>query len=230
LEAGTDSPKARAALETMCERYHPPVLAYLQLRGLASETAEDLAQDFFANLVAGDELKAPENIRGSFTSYLRKALENRLRMHLRAGRAAKRGGGLEHRSIESDPAVLHESPLVQDLDAADLFDRICIRHHFDLALETLEQRYRERGKQERFTALKPFLADHGDYDTASTQLGMGRDYVRVAVKRLRDDFRSAFAALAADTAGPEQQEEEVRRWFQSLSEGAGLRLDRSTRP
>ena len=39
---------ARAALESLCRTYRPPVLAYIRSRGYRSDVAEDLTQSFFA--------------------------------------------------------------------------------------------------------------------------------------------------------------------------------------
>ena len=52
LAAGrSDTPRAQAALETLCQSYWPPLYAYARRRGHSPEDAQDLTQEIFARLL-----------------------------------------------------------------------------------------------------------------------------------------------------------------------------------
>jgi RNA polymerase sigma-70 factor (ECF subfamily) len=46
-----DAPDAAAALEALCRTYYPPLYAYVRRRGHAPADAQDLTQEFFAQLL-----------------------------------------------------------------------------------------------------------------------------------------------------------------------------------
>ena len=48
---GSDSPRARAALETLCATYWYPVYAFIRRAGSSSEDARDLTQEFFLRVL-----------------------------------------------------------------------------------------------------------------------------------------------------------------------------------
>ena len=51
LRSRGEQADARAALESLCRTYRPPVLAYIRARGHAPDVAEDLAQGFFVSFI-----------------------------------------------------------------------------------------------------------------------------------------------------------------------------------
>jgi len=71
------SPEARAAMEEFAARYRQPTYAYLAAIVRNPEEAEELAQGFFADVVASGRLLARvDRSRGSFRPYLKQALRN----------------------------------------------------------------------------------------------------------------------------------------------------------
>jgi len=50
------SARAAAALETLCRAYWPPLYAFIRRRGYNPEEAQDLTQEFFAELLERNDL------------------------------------------------------------------------------------------------------------------------------------------------------------------------------
>src|SRR5262245_22978018 len=74
--SGTAAPERRAALETLCASYWPPVYAFVRRQGAEPAHAEDLTQAFFARLLETDGLGSADPERGRFRSYLLGALRH----------------------------------------------------------------------------------------------------------------------------------------------------------
>ena len=71
LEAGDPAaPEARAALEGLCRDYWYPLYAFVRRKGHDPETAQDLVQGLFADLLERDDLRGLEPQRGRFRSFL----------------------------------------------------------------------------------------------------------------------------------------------------------------
>src|SRR6266853_1682596 len=71
LAAGrAGSPAAAAALEKLCRTYWYPLYSYIRRRGYNEHDAEDLAQEFFARLLARNYPGQADPRRGKFRSFL----------------------------------------------------------------------------------------------------------------------------------------------------------------
>ena len=115
LKAGPDSEAARQALEALCRAYWFPVYALIRRRGLDAETARDFTQGFFVQFLARDGFARVCRERGSFRSYLSRAVHHYIADEWDRARTQKRGGeyelvrfdspGLEERYLEA-PAGL----------------------------------------------------------------------------------------------------------------------------
>src|ERR1035441_1630269 len=101
LRARGESPAAQSALGELCEAYYAPVLAFIRQSGCRQEAARDLAQGFFARLLAGGGLDTVQPGRGLFRSFLLGAVKHFLADQHDRAQAAKRGGGQVVVSIEA---------------------------------------------------------------------------------------------------------------------------------
>src|SRR4030095_14930648 len=76
LRARGETPEARAALSELCEAYYAPVLRFLCREGRKEDEARELAQDFFARVLAGSGFDEADPERGRFRSYVLGALKH----------------------------------------------------------------------------------------------------------------------------------------------------------
>ena len=119
----TDSCRGRAALETLCSLYWPPLYAYVRRRGYTPHDAQDLTQAFFARLLEKDYLQAVDPRKGKFRSFLLVALRHALSDQRDRAMAAKRGGGAEVLSLDADEAEgRYRLEPIERLDAQTIYD------------------------------------------------------------------------------------------------------------
>ena len=187
---------AAAALSELCEIYYEPVVSFLRREGRAEDEARDLAHSFFQELLKGG-LGRPDPERGKFRSYLLGALKNSLGKKRSAGRAAKRGAGVEHVSLTKAEVEggLQGKESKRDFD----FDRDWALALIARALSNLEAE--NEAKSEQFNILKPWL-DGGAMTTqvaVASELGISESAVKVAVHRLRVRFRELIRKEVAET-------------------------------
>jgi hypothetical protein len=92
-----DSPEAAEALETLCRTYWYPLYAYVRRCGYRPEDAQDLTQDFYAQLLAKDFVARADPLKGRFRSFLLAGLKHLLSHDREKARRLKRGGRPHHR-------------------------------------------------------------------------------------------------------------------------------------
>lgn len=222
LAARSESaPRARAALETLCEMYWPALYAYLRRCGCGRDEAEDVVQGFFARLLEKGDLAKIAPDRGRFRSYLLASVKHFLANERDRARAAKRGGGKRVFSLDIDAA---ESQFTTQPSQARtpkaVFDRQWALTLLDHVRDTLRDEFTASGKGKRFEHLLPFLDGEptNSHRAVAAALGITENAVMVAVHRLRQRFRDLLRAEIAQTVTSEDEiNEEIRDLFQALS-------------
>jgi RNA polymerase sigma factor (sigma-70 family) len=223
LTAGrSDTPSAQAAIEQLCRTYWYPLYAYVRRRGHSVEDAQDSTQEFFARLLAGHWVGDADRAKGRFRTFLLTALSRFLANEWDHARAQKRGGGAV--AVPLDTAVA-ESRYCADTKNAlapdRLYDRQWAMTLLERTLTRLEAEHQRLGKSAEFAVLSPALtAERGTipYATMAAQLGLNETAVRMAVHRLRKQFREAFREEIAQTvANPNEVEEEIRYLLAALA-------------
>lgn len=220
--ARNDTPRARAALESLCQTYWPPLYAYVRRRGHKPEDAEDLTQEFFGHLLKHNAVAAVDRDKGRFRSFLLASLNHFLADEWDKARAQKRGGG---RVISFDPQAAET--WLTELTAKDLTPEKAFERRWAITLleqvyRRLEEEYCRQNKPSLFNRLRATLT--GDSRTApdaelAGDLGMTEGAVKVAVHRLRQRYRALLREAISDTvAGPEEMEDELRHLFRTLAD------------
>src|SRR5512142_1352886 len=64
-----ESPQSTEAMETLCRAYWLPLYAYVRRLGHSVEDAQDLTQEFFAQLLARKAVAKADPARGRFRSF-----------------------------------------------------------------------------------------------------------------------------------------------------------------
>jgi DNA-directed RNA polymerase specialized sigma24 family protein len=208
--AGTE--EARKAL---CEKYWPPIYAFLRTKRKSPHDAEDLTQSFFAHLLTDDQMKNVHPTKGKFRSFLLACLGHYVENIRVAGKAQRRGGGQEHVPLNMDTAETHYQPEPADFrDPAKIYERRWALTLIEGVLQRLKEDYQGKGKTEFINALLPHLngdAERGDYSAAAVKLQMSEPAVRTAVSRLRGDFRDLLRSEVALTVeDPAEIDDEIR--------------------
>jgi len=208
--------QAKAALSELCEIYYHPVMSFIERRTGESDSARDLAHAFFESLLTREHLGSPDPERGRFRTYLLGAVKHFLATQYQKDLTAKRGGGVEHTSIE-----IHEISSAPD-DSLQ-FDRDWANALILRAHAALERDMIDAGNQHQFEILRPFLdgGPQSSREEACNALGFSTNALNVAIHRLRDRFRTHVRAeVAATTADPANVHDEFRHLLAVLMQNA----------
>ena len=200
----------RLALSELCRLYWPPLYAFLRRSGSSRADAEDLVQGFLADLLSRGDVARADRDRGRFRTFLLSSLKNFASKQRERAAAQKRGGHLQHLSLER--------PFSFDFEAAErayrfepsdrrtpeaVFERQYALALLGRVLEDLGQSEREAGRGDWFASLKPLLttggADAGlSYVDVAATLGTTPGAVKTAASRLRRRYREALDRALAD--------------------------------
>jgi len=215
------SAEAEAALERLCRIYWWPLYAFLRRRGYEHHEAEDLTQEFFARLLAKDFLRAVDQSKGKFRSYLLASMENFLAKQWRRAKAQKRGGGLQFVSLDADLVESRYAQVATATTSAEkVFEQQWALTVLDQVVSRLREEFRTNGKKSEFEALKTFLTGErrtGAYAEMAEKLGTTEPAVKMIVYRMRQRYGELLhAELAQTVSRPEDVEEELRALFAAL--------------
>ncbi len=196
-----DTVDARAALESLCRAYRPPVLAYIRGRGYAPDVAEDLAQTFFEHFVEDAYQTVADPERGRFRAFLLTALKRFLINSDAEAHAIKRGGAVRMSTLPDDQPSVTDW-MVDSGSPERAFERDWALAILDTAMHRLRTEADEAGKRAMFDALHEFLTerpDEEDYARAAAALNLRRNTLAVAVHRLRHRLRELVREEIAQT-------------------------------
>ena len=217
-----DTTRARDALARLCQTYWHPLYAYVRRLGHSPHDAQDLTQEFFARLLAKHYLADADESRGRFRSFLLAALKHFLANEWEKARAQKRGGGQIPISI--DPVTAETGCHFEPADPATadkIFERRWALTLLDQVLRRLRREYAATGREALFEQLKPTLTEASRsvrYAEIAARLNTTEGAMKVAVHRLRQQYRELLRAEIAETvASPAEVEDELRNLFAALA-------------
>jgi DNA-directed RNA polymerase specialized sigma24 family protein len=221
LKAGHHAQDGRAALESLCRAYWPPIHAHLRRLGHSAHDAQDLTQEFFSRLLSGDTLAGVDRQKGRFRSWLLGALKHFLINARRAASAQKRGGGHEHFSIDADDAMLHAGWEPRDDLSPDIvYDRQWAQTVLRRVSARMSHAYEAAGQLPRYTALRCYLpGDAGApaYEVTADKLGLSPAAVKSAIYKIRQHYGVLLREeIAATVESPGDVEDEIRFFLTTL--------------
>ncbi len=191
------------AMERLCGRYWPPVYAFIRRRGHLPEEAKDLTQGFFAHLLDKRAFGEADPQCGKFRTYLLGAVKHFLSNEYQKSMAQKRGGGMEHWSIDAD---LVEASLAGELMETTTPETLFERQWARTVLADVQQRLRaefaKREKAALFDELQPLLTGGSldlRYADIAARHGGTTASVKMAVKRMRNRFAELLREAVVET-------------------------------
>jgi DNA-directed RNA polymerase specialized sigma24 family protein len=216
---GDDSQLRRKALSELCRAYWYPLYAFLRRSGRSVEDAQDLTQDFFAQLVDGTLLAEADPGRGKFRTLLLAGLKHLDANAWKASRTQKRGGTVEVVPLDLAMAEANWQAEPAGVLAEAAFDRAWANTVMDRAGAQLEQEYTAEGKAALFAELFPRLNGGRAADglaNAAARLGMTEAAVKMALSRMRPRYAEAVRAEIAETVGTHGDVQEELRYLLTI--------------
>ena len=206
------------ALETILTSYWKPVYKYIRLKWQASnEDAKDLTQGFFANAFEKDHFANYDAGKASFQTFLRTCLDGFVANERKAGSRLKRGGGMDHYSLDFAAAEdeLASHAMTPTLNPEDYFHREWVRWMFTLAVDAFRLRCLDSGRTVHFQLFERYDLSDDNADVSYASLGQefGLDHATVNnyLAAARRDFRRVvLEKLREITATDEEFRTEAR--------------------
>lgn len=215
--------QAQTALETLCRAYWYPIYVYVRRKGYGPDDAEDLTQEFFAQLISKHHLRKADRTKGRFRNFLLATLDYFLAREWSRAHRQKRGGRFAFTSL--DERTPEERYRLEPTDNNTPEKKFLQQWALTVVKQTMEALGREckaNGKDALFREVRKLLA--GDREPAayagiSQRLGMAETAVRQAVHRLRCRYGELLRSEIAQTVGgPEEVEEEMRALLGAVSQ------------
>jgi RNA polymerase sigma factor (sigma-70 family) len=222
LSAGGErSSLADSALTTLCETYWYPLYAYVRRQGYDADEAKDLTQAFFLRFLENKDVRTVRRERGRFRSWLLASIRHFLLNQSKHQRTLKRGGGQVALSLDFERAEGQFRHEPHDLATPDrMFDRRWALTLLNHILRQLQREWEDAGKGGTFQTLKACLTGdtpHGGYAELGQGLGVTEGAVKVAVHRLRRQFRRLLQEEIAKTVLTDAEvDEEMQHLFRAL--------------
>lgn len=222
VAARTDGAARRTALERLCRVYWPPVFGYLRRRGYTAADAQDITQEFFAELLEHDFLERSDPDKGRFRGFLIGALRRHLVQERTRRSAQKRGGEALVLDWSSPEARAHLEALAESAPGPDeAYERNWALALLARALDRLQAEQAAAGRAAQFARLKPCLQAGpatGDYAEIGRALGISRTQVALQVHRLNQRFVELVRREVAETvADPTEVASEMEHLRQALA-------------
>lgn len=220
--ADPDSPHAATALDALCRAYWYPLYAYVRRRGHSTPDAQDLTQEFFAQLLEHNWVARADRQKGRFRSFLLMAMKRFLANEWDKVKTEKRGGHVHLVPFPLEAAEARYAQEPADTSTPEqLYERQWALTLLESVLSQLRDDYARDGKEALFDALKPCLIGSQElqpYAVLAGGLRMTEGAVKVAVHRLRERYRERLKGEIAHTvASPVEVDGELRHLFRALA-------------
>jgi RNA polymerase sigma-70 factor (ECF subfamily) len=223
LAAGHGQPApAQRALETLCRAYWYPIYAYVRRKGYKPEEAQDLTQEFFAQLIAREHFRLADRNKGKFRGFLLSTLDYFLAREWTRAHRQKRGGQFTFISMDEHPPEERYQLEPADRETPETnFLRQWALAVLKQAMNALQRECEANGKALLFREAKNLISGELNgtaYAQISRNLEMGEGAARVAVHRLRQRYGELLRQEVAHTVTSEEEvDEELRFLFRVLA-------------
>ena len=209
-----DQVTRQRALDIILTSYWKPVYKYIRLKWQAgNEDAKDLTQGFFANAFEKDHFANYDATKASFQTFLRTCLDGFVANERKAGSRLKRGGGMDHYSLDFAAAEDELTSHTSMLDPEDYFHREWVRWMFTLAVDAFRRRCLDSDRMVHFQLFERYdlSDDNVSYASLAQEFGLEPATVNNYLAAARRDFRRiVLEKLREITATDEEFRTEAR--------------------
>jgi RNA polymerase sigma-70 factor (ECF subfamily) len=199
------------------------VYVYVRRKGYGPDDAQDLTQEFFAQLIAKEHLRLADRDKGRFRTFLLATLDYFLAREWSRAHRQKRGGQFSFISL--DQLAPEERYQVEPADN-ETPERKFLRNWalavLKQAMTALEKECEAGGKKDLFREVKGVLTGEGNaaaYSEIGRRLGMTEGAMYVAVHRLRQRYGELLRDEIAQTVGEQREIDEEMRYLMSALRG-----------
>jgi DNA-directed RNA polymerase specialized sigma24 family protein len=226
--SSSTSAAAREALQELCKLYWYPLYAFVRRAypRFNGDDAADATQEFFALILARDDLGGVDRRKGRFRSWLLASMRHFLANEHDKRTALKRGGGAVHVPLDTvafvDRAEAEARFAREPVDALDA-EKLYARRFALVAVKRAMAKLRAEfagddvEKQRLFDAVKGSLVGEppdGGYAALAAKLGTTAGALRTQSSRLRELLRAEVAETLAVDADVDQ---EIAELLESLA-------------
>jgi RNA polymerase sigma-70 factor (ECF subfamily) len=194
---------ARVALEELCRIYRYPLYCFVRRAGFQHADADDLTQQFFAQLLRRGLFAQASESRGRLRGFLTSRLRFFLRDAVRRAVTVKSGGAFEFVPLDfSDAEACFAAMRDPGASPEAAMDRAWAHQVVHAAMEILRDECAYEGRGALFEALRPYFLEalSGEAQRAiAAQCGTSEDNVKVTLHRLRRRFGLALREVVAET-------------------------------
>ena len=218
--------RRRMILNNLIETYWKPVYCYLRKKDFDNDTAKDITQNFFCEIVLkGNLIKKADQSKGRFRNFLLVALECYIVSTLRRENRIKRGGQVN--IIKLDLADLANISALQSMQSPDqAFYYGWITDIIDQVLEEIENEYCSTMRASHWNAFRLRVLDPILNDTKPPRMSEICSICKIEkeskasnmIKTVERRFSSVLIRHLRDLASSDEEaEEEFRDILEFLS-------------
>ena len=215
----SDEPQIRQrAFDAILESYWKPVYKYIRIKwNVDNEDAKDLTQGFFINAFEKNHFANYDPAIASFQTFLRTCADGFVSNERKAQHRLKRGGGLEHVSLDFQSAdtELDLHPPSPELTPEEYFEREWIRSLFLQAVEKLREKCDETNNRVRFQLFDRYDLEESteqvSYATLASEFGLTTTTVNNHLAAARRDFRKILLDKLRQTSASDAEFESQAR-------------------
>ena len=213
--------EGRVAFAKLCEKYWFPLYAFVRQSEHDVHRARDLTQSFFAKLMEKNYVGDADPKRGRFRTFLLASLSNFMANEWNREQAQKRGGGVQHLSLDFEKGDRWLGQEPGDSESPErLFERRWALSLLRQTLDRLREQFASSERYELFMELRQYLVpgETEAYADVASRAGMAEGALRVAVHRLRAQYREILREEIADTlSSTSDVDDEIGRLFEVFS-------------
>ena len=213
IAARSEDPQLRErAFAAILESYWKPVYKYIRIKWSAdNEDAKDLTQGFFSSAFEKNYFADYDIVKASFQTFLRTCVDRYVANQRKAERRLKRGGGLEHVSLDFTDAEseLKQHPPATDLSPEEYFQREWTRNLFSVAVAALHTQCDESGNLIRFKLFEKYDLEDSQsaisYASLAAEFGLTTTTVTNQLAAARREFKKILLSKLRETTVSDEE-------------------------